>query len=481
MRAVAARVAGLWGLEAARPQLMELARADKSSTILRQAAVDGLTALGGKGSIEALEQLASAEGSPARRRMALIALVRLDAKTAAGRAGAVLSSLRNGEEAVGLFEAFLQRKGGATLLAAALRDQKLPNDIARIGVRTVRTAGRPDEGLVEALTKAGSLTFGARTLSPKELQAMVADVARLGNPARGELIFRRKDQVCLKCHAIGGAGGQVGPDLSSIGASAPVDYLIDSLLQPNKAIKENYHSLLVETKKGLQYSGIKVRETNRELILRTAEDKEIAIPIRDIDARTPGGSLMPDGLCDTLTRGELLDLVRFLSELGKVGPYAIGPRRIVRRWQALDPTREAWGFLSLGGGLSTPAKNERGLQWSPQYSTVAGMLPLADVPLFQLGKDKHGVSLVRCQLDVTTAGRVVVRLNSTKGLKGWVDQNPIAMKEALEVNLPVGLHTLTFVVDGDNRREGLRCELEDKPDSPARACRGRKIKGQRSA
>jgi putative heme-binding domain-containing protein len=468
LRTVAARVAGLWGLEAARAQLLELARAEKTSDTVRQAAVDGLASLGGKSSIEALEQLADEDGSTTRRRLALIALVRLDAKAAAARAAVVLSKLSTVEDTASIVEAFLQRKGGASLLAAALHDRKLPGDVARIALRAVRSTGRPEEGLAEALTKAGGLTFGAKTLSPKEMQALVADVARLGDPARGEAIFRRKDQVCLKCHALGGAGGLVGPDLSSIGASAPVDYLIDSLLEPNKAVKENYHSLLITTMKGLQYTGIKVRETKTELVLRDAEDKEIAIPIKDIDERSPGGSLMPAGLTDTLTRGELLDLVRFLSELGKVGPYAIGPRRVVRRWQTLESNREAWSFLLLGGGLATPMKNERGLQWSPLYSTVAGLLPLTDAPSFSLGKDKHAVSLIRCQVDVTTAGPFVVRLNSTRGLKLWVDRNPVAVKEALEVNLPVGQHTLTFVVDRDERREGLLCELVDKPASPAR-------------
>jgi putative heme-binding domain-containing protein len=468
LRAVAARVAGLWGMEAARPQLLEFARDEKTSDRLRQAALDGLTSLGGKVSRDALERLAETNGSGVRRRMALVALGGLDAKAAAARASGVLSSLSNSEEAIPIFEAFLQRKGGASLLAAALRDQKLPSDVAKIGVRTARTSGRPDGGLVEALTKAGGLTASARTLSPQDLQALVADVARLGDPARGEIVFRRKDQVCLKCHAVGGAGGQVGPDLSSIGASAPVDYLIESLLLPNKAVKENYHALLVSTKKGQQYAGIKVRETKTELILRNAEDIEIAIPVKDIDEQSPGGSLMPEGLTDTLTRGELIDLVRFLSELGKVGPYSIGPRRIVRRWQALEPTREAWGFLSLGGGLSTPAKDVPGLQWGPLYSTVAGVLPLADAPLFQLGQDKHKVSLIRCQVDVTTSGPFVVRFNSTKGLSLWIDQNPAAIKETLELILPVGLHTLSFVVDRDIRRDGLRCELDDKPGSPAR-------------
>jgi putative heme-binding domain-containing protein len=468
LQIVAARLAGLWGQETARPQLLALAGAEKTPDAVRQAAVDGLTALGGKDSIAALEKLTDADGSPSRRRLALIALVRLDAKSAAARAVSVLAKLPNEDAAAGIFEAFLQRKGGAVLLASALRESQLPADIARIGLRTVRSTGRPDDGLGEVLTKAGGLTFGARTLSPKEMQALIADVASRGDPARGEAVFRRKDQVCLKCHALGGAGGQVGPDLSSIGASAPIDYLIDSLLQPNKAIKENYHSLLVTTKKGQQYSGIKVRETKTELVLRGAEDQEIAIPLKDIDEKSPGGSLMPDGLTDTLTRGELLDLVRFLSELGKVGPYAIGPQRVVRRWQALEPTREAWHFLHLGGGLATPAKPERGLQWTPLYSTVSGELPLTDAPSFALGKDKHTVSLIRCQVDVTTAGPFVVRLNSAKGLKLWLDQNPIAVKETLEVNLPVGVHTLTFVVDREERREGLRCEFEDKAGSAAR-------------
>jgi putative heme-binding domain-containing protein len=466
--AVVARLAGLWNLEAARGSLLALARDDKIRDGLRKAALEGLAALGGQATRDALQRLAEMNGSAARRRMALVALVAVDAKAAAARAFGVLSSLPSSDEAIPIFEAFLERKGGATVLAGALRAQKLPGDVAKVGVRTVRTSGRPDGGLVEALTQAGGLTAGARVLSPQDLQTLVADVSRLGNPARGEALFRRKDQECLKCHAVGGAGGQVGPDLSSIGASAPVDYLIESVLVPNKAVKENYHSLLVSTKKGQQYAGIKVRETKTELILRNAEDAEIAIPIKDIDEQSPGGSLMPEGLTDTLTRGELIDLVRFLSELGKVGPYSIGPRRVVRRWQALEPTREAWGFLILGGGLSAPAKDVPGLQWGPLYSTVAGELPLADAPLFHLGQEKHKVLLVRCQVDVTTAGPFVVRFNATKGLSLWVDQNPTAIKDALELNLPVGLYTLTFVVDRDIRQEGLKCELDDKPGSPAR-------------
>src|SRR5439155_18127050 len=133
-----------------------------------------------------------------------------------------------------------------------------------------------------------------------------------GNPARGEAVYRRKELGCVVCHAIAGAGGRVGPDLASIGASAPVDYVIESVLAPNKKVKEGYHSIQVTTKDGQDLSGIPVRETGEELVLRDATNKELSIPKKDIETRKMGGSIMPAGLVEVLSPGERLDLFRFL-------------------------------------------------------------------------------------------------------------------------------------------------------------------------
>src|SRR5712691_11393837 len=43
-------------------------------------------------------------------------------------------------------------------------------------------------------------------------------------------VRRRKELNCLKCHAIGGAGGRVGPDMVSLGSSAQIDDIAESLL-----------------------------------------------------------------------------------------------------------------------------------------------------------------------------------------------------------------------------------------------------------
>jgi putative heme-binding domain-containing protein len=473
VRAAAAHAAGAWQIASARPTLIALGKSADVSDAVRQAACEGLARLGDRESLDAIRDMTSRDYPLPTRRQALIALCGIDPAAAAQAAAGVLAAIpEKGADPTEIFTAFLERKNGAAELAKALAGKKLPADVAKVGVRTVRTSAREAPTLIEALTRAGNLTTTARPLNPTEMKQLIEDVAKLGDPARGEKVFRRADMICLKCHAIAGAGGQVGPDLVSIGASAPVDYLIDSILLPSKAIKENYNTLVVETKKGLMVNGIKVREGGGLLVLRNAEDREVPIPIAQIETRSNSPkSLMPEGLADTLTRGELIDLVRFLSELGKVGPYSVSKARLVRRWQALEPTREAYTLL-IRTSHASAAGSDPALLWSPTYGTVAGDLPVDAMPLFKMGTgaEKQVVlaSFVRCQLDVSTGGRTKLLLNSAKGVKAWLDGEPIEVKEEMGLQPGVGLHTLTFALDRAVRTEPLRVELDDVPGSPAR-------------
>jgi len=465
IRAAALRVAGSWKVEGLRAQILDVARGEKTADPVRQAAVDGLVLLGGKASLEALDDLAAKERPLPARRQAVIGLATLDLQTAARRAVELLVAGDGAEE---VFLAFVQRKGGAAVLAKALADQKLPADVAKVGLRTARLSARGAPELEAALIKAGGLTDVKRELSAKEMEQLVADVNQMGNAARGELIYRRKDMVCLKCHAIAGAGGQVGPDLTSIGASAQVDYLIDSLLLPSKAIKEGFHALVVSTKAGQIVTGIKVRETKDELVLRDGDDKEIVVPIKDIDERgNSPKSLMPEGLADPLTRAELVDLVRFLSELGKVGPYQASTTRLVRRWQVLESNPKTQELLRTTR-LASATTADPALAWSSAYTMVSGTLPLDVVPEIKYRGDTGPVSFARCQLDVTTAGKVKLLFHSTAALTAWLDGNPVELTEQLTLDLPAGVHTLTVALDRDKRKEALRIELDDVAGSPAR-------------
>ena len=170
------------------------------------------------------------------------------------------------------------------------------------------------------------------------------------------------------------------------------------------------------TDDGRVLSGVKLRQTDTDLILRNAEDREISIPLNEIEEQKDGGSLMPAGLIDELTRTELVDLVRFLSELGKQGDFAIGSERLVRRWEVLQDTpgnrassqAESNWLLHLGTQL----------QWGPNYSRVSGELALERCAGADHRRHKP-YRVVRFELDVTHARRISIGLNDLKDMPGF--------------------------------------------------------------
>ncbi len=438
LQSAAIEAAGLWHVEAARDKLLALASSSETQGDVRRAALDSLAAFGAS-STEPLTTLCS-NGQPlAIRSQAIAALAAIDVKAAAAQFVQILKDEHEANPA-GIVPAILDRSGGAAALADAVSGQHLPADAAKLAVRAVRSAAREEPALVATLSTAGGITSPKRTFSAAELKAFLSDVATQGDPERGEAIFRSSQQACLKCHAIAGAGGRVGPDLVSIGASAQPDYLVQSILEPSAKIKENYHSLTVVSD-GIITSGVKVRETDSELVLRDAEDREISIPLDAIEAKKEGGSIMPVGLADELTRGELVDLVRFLSELGKVGPYAVSKARLARRWEVQNKS------------IDTNS-------WTSVYSAVSGGLPLASLP-----ENDEKTRIVRCQVDVAVGGKVEAILNGPVE-KLWLDDEPLEIADRVPVILTSGLHAFKLEVrrDGDTP---LRLELADVDGSEA--------------
>jgi putative heme-binding domain-containing protein len=360
------------------------------------------------------------------------------------------------------------RKNGGKLLITALGETRLDADVAKLLVRAVRSSGRPSEELITKIRKAGGLQAGGWKLDDALMNTLLASVEKEGQAAVGERIYRRKELQCMKCHAIGGAGGKVGPDLISIGGSAPLDYLIESLLVPTKKIKENFHSLQVLTDEGKVVSGIPVRKTKTELVLRNSEDVTITIPVASIEESKQGRSLMPDGTVDALTRVELVHLVRFLSELGKVGKFAVGKEQVVRRWQSLVWTPQANQRLNRTS-FDTAAADDPELQWESRYSTVEGSLPLGQLPRFQPHREVNPTSFVRAELLVTTAGMVRLSCPDTTGLAMWVDGRPVELLANMSRRFSRGSHMLTIAIDQRQRRSAVRLELLPAKEEGAQA------------
>ncbi len=477
MRAAVLRAVGAWNVPALQERLAKLAAATDTSSSVRFAAIEALARVGKREGRRAIESLAERGPSTEVQAMALAAMVDLEARAAAPRIVGWLARLKPDQAADAqiVLARILERREGPALLTSALKKgtANLPADLAKLCIRQVRASGRDDPALIAALGKAGRLDSATRTLTGPETTRLLTDVASAGDPTRGEAIFRRKDLSCLKCHAIAGAGGQVGPSLESIGASAQPDYLLVSLLEPNKQVKENYQTIVVVTDDGRVYNGIKLRQTDSELVLRNAEDHEVSIPLKSIEEQgVLPVSIMPAGLVDSLTRAELVNLIRFLSELGKVGRFAVGTQRVCRRWQVFDSVAEGRDALARGGPEAV-LQLDNPLMWRPAYTTVAGLLPLSEWTESSRAPATTSLALARTQLQVTTPGPVKLSFNTTEGLRFWIDGRPVEPAHdsttVLLLDLTAGLHTLGVAVDLAHRREGIRCILDDVPGSPARA------------
>jgi quinoprotein glucose dehydrogenase len=119
----------------------------------------------------------------------------------------------------------------------------------------------------------------------------------------------------MRCHRIEARGGQVGPELSSIGKEKDRKYLLQAIVDPNGAIAKNFETVLVATDDGLTYSGILQTETDDQLVLMTPESKTVTIEKKTIEQRGRGISSMPADLIKNLSASEIRDLVEFLSSL----------------------------------------------------------------------------------------------------------------------------------------------------------------------
>jgi putative heme-binding domain-containing protein len=459
----------LWKLSGLRPGIENIAKSTKGvESADRAAALEAVALFGDDKAKTFLAGLCAAEQKPEVRRLAVAALVALDLPGAATKAAEFLPSAKPEDELTDLFAAFIGRKGGAGVLAKALADKKLPADVAKLGLKAVRASGQPADDLSAALTKAGDLGAAKKPPTPDDVKALT-DALKTGDIVRGEAIYRRKELQCLACHAYAGAGGLVGPDLTSIGASAQADYLVESLLLPSKAIKENYDVTRVVTTSEQVIIGIKVREANGVIVLRNEKDQEVTIPVKEIAERTKSTkSLMPEGLTDQLTKQEFADLVKYLTELGKVGgPFAPSKVRFVRRWQVIDPTPANLNQFRRTR-VSAAAEADNPFAWSPTYSKVGGDLPLADLPKFTVWMDTAQQSVIRFQLDVTTAGAAKLKFNAVTGLTVYLGNTPVEPKTETVLDLKTGVQTVTILIDRSKRTEDVRIELDDVEKSPAR-------------
>lgn len=215
-----------------------------------------------------------------------------------------------------LMNPVLANKDAASALATEINKEKIDRDVALHVSRLAEVSGTVHATLPLALIASGSMKATPGPDSDK-FQRLVAKLSD-GDVARGKKVYHRAELTCAVCHAIDGKGGAIGPDLSSIGASAPADYLVSSLLWPSKKIKEGYQMSVITTKQDEVVAGTVVRENQNVLVVRSPYGVETRVPKGNVKSRKNSPtSMMPSGLTANLSDAEFVDLVAYLASLGK--------------------------------------------------------------------------------------------------------------------------------------------------------------------
>ncbi len=432
-------------------RLQESALDSKTAMELRVAAIEALSRLKSPGIRELLNELIAADkgkrqSSPLAE-AAVLALPRVE------NANRRLTELITGSDyPPGLRRAALRTfaqgngNGGREILELA-RTGKLPEDL-----KTEATTVLNSHPNREVRNAAAQILPLPRTAAGRPLPPINELLVRPGHADRGRDVFHRAGtNSCASCHRVQGQGQWIGPDLSTIGTKYGKDELLRSILNPSEAIGYSFRAQVVALGDGHVLTGLPVEDGPERLVLKTADGQRVTIRPGDVeDRKTSDLSLMPEGLAQTMSDQDLVDLLAFLSGLRQqvsiVGQYhAIGPVAESNGTLALDPQHA----VDLTANLRGPEGQK--LAWRRLDANAESLADLTTLA----GSTPSRAVYVYAPVISPVAQDARMVLDTRADIKVWVGGKPLDLSRpsdggpvARVVTLPKGATDLLIRVAG---------------------------------
>ncbi|MCA9438296.1 MAG: c-type cytochrome, partial [Candidatus Omnitrophica bacterium] len=144
----------------------------------------------------------------------------------------------------------------------------------------------------------------------KEVMGKILAIAPgSGDLEHGKSVFEKN---CAVCHTLDGTGGELGPDLTGVGANDRSAILMD-ILDPNRSVEGVYFQWHVTTEDDFTYSGRLLNETASAVEILEPNGNRNTIPRKEIvDMRMSSLSVMPEGF-ELLPEEDLVSLVDYLK------------------------------------------------------------------------------------------------------------------------------------------------------------------------
>jgi putative heme-binding domain-containing protein len=145
-----------------------------------------------------------------------------------------------------------------------------------------------------------------------QLEHLLATLPQ-GDVRRGHETFMSRRAACNTCHKLGYGGGQLGPDLTSIGRVRNRRDLLEAIIFPNASLVRGYEPVSIEMEDGQVHSGIIKGEDATEVVLTPDAVRTLHLARNSIVSIQPSPvSPMPNGYATLLTHQELADILEFL-------------------------------------------------------------------------------------------------------------------------------------------------------------------------
>jgi putative membrane-bound dehydrogenase-like protein len=352
--------------------------------------------------------------------------------------------------------------GGAESLVTLAKEGKLAPDLKTEAATVLNM--HPDRRVRD---QASSVVPLASARGGKPLPPFFELVRREGKADNGrEVFFRASSNSCGACHRVQGRGQWVGPDLSTIGTKYGRDELLRSILNPSAAIGYNFRSLVVALDDGRVITGLPVEDTADRLVLKTADGQRLAVRPAQVEERKSSDvSLMPEGLAETMSDQELVDLLTFLSTLRQ-------PVSIVGQYQVIGPVVEANGTLAIdpSAKVNTSAHlagpESQKLSWRRLDANAES---LADVTTL-LGGDPSKVAYLYAPVVSPVGQKARLVIDTKADFKAWLNGKALDLpasgddaSRSATVELPAGPSELLIRLPGGPNATIVTTFVAEKP------------------
>lgn len=201
------------------------------------------------------------------------------------------------------YPGFLSQSRGDALATIAAAELPLYDEVLAVPLGGQPFQATPPQGPGQAWTVAKALEVLGDKITDADFEA-------------GRNLYHATN--CAKCHRFAGEGGAIGPDLSTAGRKFSWRDLMEAIIEPSKAISDQYGSHQIATVDGQVLIGRIVKLGEQIHVYTTDVNRPAVVLSNDqIEEMAPSAvSQMPIGTIDSLNATELKQLLAYLLSSG---------------------------------------------------------------------------------------------------------------------------------------------------------------------